>query len=60
MSATKTVPDSRRYWKKKAEIRGNVIAHLQADLDAVETELKQLLAKQAACTCQPKDARHGN
>jgi hypothetical protein len=59
MSA-KTIPDSRRAWKKAADIRAHIIRYLEADVDAMEKEIKQLLAERAACTCQSKNTGHGN
>jgi hypothetical protein len=52
---SKTVPDSRRWWKKEARLQMKKLENVRADYDAVEAELKQLLAERARCTCQPKE-----
>ncbi|GAA1276915.1 hypothetical protein [Arthrobacter pascens] len=50
----KTVPDSRRWWRREARMQTKKREYLQADYDAVETELKQLLAERERCTCQAR------
>jgi hypothetical protein len=60
----KQLPDAheqnRHWWRRLALRLEFKLKRIQEDYDAVEAELKQLLAERARCTCQARNDTGGH